>query len=384
MSDLLGIGSSGVRAYQAALNVVGENIANAGTKGYVRRDATLVEQTSGTGRQILYVGNQAGGGVRFAGVARQWDAFRAQAVRTSTADSGRTGAAVAWLERIEQALTGPGLSATLTRFFNAAEGVAADPTGVAPRTTFIDAAAGVAAAFTATADGLALAEADLRATAAMAGDELNGLLAGLAEANGGLARARAGSNEQAQLIDRLSALASVHVTTEENGAATVRINDHQGPVLVDRGTVRPVQLALNPSGTLGITVDPFGRPETASLRGGSLAGVSDAGTRLADLRARLTDMATGFADGVNAVQAGGRDLDGQPGTPLFDAGAGDGRVALTPIGPRQVAAPPRSRRARRSRSQAFSSRSRAARRRATATRYRPWARAAATTATWRH
>ena len=39
MSDLLSIGSTGVRAYQTALNVVGENIANATTQGYVRRNA---------------------------------------------------------------------------------------------------------------------------------------------------------------------------------------------------------------------------------------------------------------------------------------------------------------------------------------------------------
>lgn len=29
MSDLLGIGASGVRAYQAALTIVGDNVANA-------------------------------------------------------------------------------------------------------------------------------------------------------------------------------------------------------------------------------------------------------------------------------------------------------------------------------------------------------------------
>ena len=37
MSDLLAIGASGLRASRAALAVVGDNVANAQTDGYVRR-----------------------------------------------------------------------------------------------------------------------------------------------------------------------------------------------------------------------------------------------------------------------------------------------------------------------------------------------------------
>ena len=43
MSDLLAIGASGIKAYSRALSVVGDNIANAQTEGYVRRDVRLAE-----------------------------------------------------------------------------------------------------------------------------------------------------------------------------------------------------------------------------------------------------------------------------------------------------------------------------------------------------
>ena len=41
MSDMLSIAQSGVRAYARALDVVADNVANAGTPGHVRRTANL-------------------------------------------------------------------------------------------------------------------------------------------------------------------------------------------------------------------------------------------------------------------------------------------------------------------------------------------------------
>jgi flagellar hook-associated protein 1 len=41
MSDLLGIGTSALLAYRQALDITGQNIANANTPGYVRQNAIL-------------------------------------------------------------------------------------------------------------------------------------------------------------------------------------------------------------------------------------------------------------------------------------------------------------------------------------------------------
>ena len=345
MSDLLSIGSSGVRAYQSALNVVGENIANATTKGYARRDPTLIEQTGGAGRQILYSANQIGQGVAFTGVGRQWDDFRAAEVRTSASEAGRTNSTIVWLDRIEKALSGASIGGALTKFFNAAEGVAADPTGIAPRTAMLDAAGGVAAAFTTTANGLATIESDLQASAEIAVRQFNNFAAGLAEANAGLARVRAGSNEQAQLmdqrdrmIDSLSELGSVHVAMDDRGIATVRLNDSGGAILVQGAEAKTLKVDFNASGTMALTLDPHLNPTPVAIRGGSIAGFAEAGARLSDTRAQVRDLAQAVADGVNAVQARGVDLDAQPGGDIFDAGAGDGSLALAAIGPRQIAA----------------------------------------------
>ena len=345
MSDLLSIGSTGIRAYQTALNVVGENIANASTKGYVRRDAQLTEITGGAGRYLLLTNLNVGEGVDARTVGRAWDAFRAADMRNATAESGRTGSTIVWLERVEKTLDTAGISAAMTKFFNAGQAVAADPTGSAPRASFLDAAYGVSAAFTTTAEGLAAIDSDLRASATLAVDQLNGLTAGLAEANAGLVKARAGSNEQAQLmdqrdrlIDEMSQLASISVATDERGVATVKLNDSTGPVLVSGLIAKPLQVDFNASGTMVLTLDPGGAPEAVTLKGGSVAGFSEAANRIWDVRQQVTNLATGLSDGVNQFQAAGVDLDGQPGAALFDASAGNGTLAVNPLAGRQIAA----------------------------------------------
>ena len=47
MSDLLGIGLSGVSAYKTALAAIGDNVANAEVKGYARRSVRLSDVNLG-------------------------------------------------------------------------------------------------------------------------------------------------------------------------------------------------------------------------------------------------------------------------------------------------------------------------------------------------
>src|SRR3546814_3813293 len=66
MSDLLGIGYSGLKAYSRALSTIGDNIANAQTPGYARRRLEMMEAVGG-GNSIFYRGNTSPGGVDIRG-----------------------------------------------------------------------------------------------------------------------------------------------------------------------------------------------------------------------------------------------------------------------------------------------------------------------------
>ena len=55
MSDLLGISSGAVMAYQRALGTVSNNIANVGTDGYVRQETALAEAVFAAGILPYYL-----------------------------------------------------------------------------------------------------------------------------------------------------------------------------------------------------------------------------------------------------------------------------------------------------------------------------------------
>src|SRR3546814_10046904 len=89
MSDLLGLGASGVRAYQTALDIIGENIANANVPGYSRRQAVITENPSaGTGYPLVR-DVKAGSGVNVNNVLRAYNSFLTNDARTAAGDYGR-------------------------------------------------------------------------------------------------------------------------------------------------------------------------------------------------------------------------------------------------------------------------------------------------------
>ena len=70
MTDLIGIGVSGLSAYQRALATTSNNVANLQTEGYVRQRAVLASSGQDGGSKI-----SIGTGVRFAEVQRLYDRF---------------------------------------------------------------------------------------------------------------------------------------------------------------------------------------------------------------------------------------------------------------------------------------------------------------------
>jgi flagellar hook-associated protein 1 FlgK len=74
--------------------------------------------------------------------------------------------------------------------------------------------------------------------------------------------------------------------------------------------------------------------------GGALAGIVDGAQRIADARVQMQGIAQNFVDGVNTVQAGGRDLDNNSGAAMFaiDPSKGTAQVSVTLDDPRGIAA----------------------------------------------
>ncbi|MHA6721776.1 flagellar hook-associated protein FlgK [Sphingomonas sp. RS2018] len=345
MSDLFAIGYSGVRAYQSALGTTSENIANAATPGYSRRSAVMTEVSALNSIALGQTTNLVGNGVAVNSLARSADQYKIADVRSAGADLARTETGIVWLERIEGALTANRLDERMTAFFNAAQGVAADPSATAPRTVMIEAATTLANAFTGTGQTIDTATENLKASGADAASRLTDLSASLARVNASLTRVTPGSTQQMQALDQrdqllesMSALVDVSVDTDTFGRATVRAGGTTGPVIADADGSAFVGFTTNTSGAVAFVAKRGTASDVVPIHGGVFAGVADGAARLSGVRGALNDIATRFTTAVNTAQGNGRTLDNTPGEPLFATGGTptDLRVAMTT--PRGIAA----------------------------------------------
>lgn len=335
MSDLLSLGASGVRAYQTALDIVGENIANANVPGYARRNAVVTENPSAGGGFPLVRQTAAGSGVNVSGVARAYDAFLTGDARTASGDYARAQTRQYWLSEIQSFLNTDtqGLSGRLTSFYNAAQDIATDPTSLSARDAFLSAAGEVAAQFRGLAQSFDATRAGIKQDVDQTVDRINDLTSALSTLNGTIRRTAGGTSasasledERDRLLNELSSLTKIDVTTRADGTVDVRLDNSNGPMLLDQ--MGPKLLgAQEANGKIRLTLDPFGNSGTIPVPGsGVLAGLSDAYTQNSNSTAAIDTLAQQFVTSVNAAHRQGVDLNGVAGGDLFAASS----LAATP------------------------------------------------------
>lgn len=324
MSDLLAIASSGLRGYRAALEAMGENVANANSDGFARRDVQLRATAPGAGYTLAKP--QGGGfGVDVAGLRRAHDAFLAGDARAAQAERARLDATRVWLGEIETTLgSGDGAAGpAITAFYNAGAGVAADPGSTVERNLMLGAAETVAARFRAASASFEALDANLERELGFQVGEVNTLAKALAAVNDRLRRAPALTgisgglmDERDRLLGEISNLVRVEVREGFRGVATVRLGDGFGPTLVDGGTVARLAVARGAAG-LTVTMAKGGADLAGFVTGGSAAGLLAGARQLGRSVTILDGLASDFAATVNAAHMTGVDLAGAPGEAIF-------------------------------------------------------------------
>ena len=330
MSDMLSIGASGVRAYQNALTTVSENIANAGVAGYSRRTTDISEVAASTStitrREVAAARASSPPASRAPAIRSRQPMCAPPAPISRGAETARP-----WLDQIQTALTGNKLGDQLTSFFNAGK-------RGRRRSVRLGAARGDARcrarrrrAFTATGSALDSVAADLDATAQNCGRRRStALAAALAKINDALGRNVPDTSGSAQLLDQrdqlleqMSAITDVsrHARRASAARPCARRSDRPG-ARSGQQRRRSLTYARSDDGAVSYAVHFGGNitrcaPIRRRARGHRRRRAADRRRR----RTSSTQVATDFADGVNAVQAQGRDLDGNPGAAMFAAGA---------------------------------------------------------------
>jgi flagellar hook-associated protein 1 FlgK len=317
-SDLMTIATSGAKAARAALDVTAQNIANASTEGYVRRSVQLAEIAPPSVRGQL--GSAALSGVRLDRVERNVDLFKMAEMRRTTSDLSRANAQLSGLEDIEASLENAQIYPGMLEFEASLEALAADPTNLSLRASALESARTLARSFNVASTSLDAAGHSAQFDAAAEVDQVNVYANELARINLRLARAQNGSTDQSALLDqrdlmlqRMSALADVAVTTGPDFTVEVRLGSGGGIPIVQGGVASALTSTAAPDGTPLFAVD--GLPVT--LAGGSLAGHGQALAALRDHRSQLDTIAANLVAAVNTIQTGGAALDGAPGQPFF-------------------------------------------------------------------
>jgi len=348
MSDLLSIGKTGVLAYRDALAGISENVVNANNDGFARRQVTMKEQTAAAGPILLYRNSSSFNGVQAADVTRVWDQYRAQTAWSANSDSSQASTRSQWFGTVESALDDgdSGVGVKLTAIFTSANALSANPTDGTLRQSFLYAIQDAAGSINNTAAALTKIGSTVSTHATDSVAQVNDALAALAKVNIALKTSPQGTSGRAALEDQRDTIIGtitdkigIDITLDSAGSATVRMNDSGGAVLLDGSSIIPAELALQTAsdGRLGMTVTIDSNTSAVSPTSGSLAGYAEAATQIADRRKQLDTLAAGLVQQVNAWNAQGTDLNGNPGGALM-SGTDAASVALSVTDTNLVAA----------------------------------------------
>jgi flagellar hook-associated protein 1 FlgK len=329
--------SGALDAARYGLSVVSQNIANAGTTGYTRQAAQQASVDGAPGVPSIYTRPTGPGGVTITGTTRLNDPILDARSRTEHARSGSTDTTASTLSAIEGVFPEPsdnGLSEQLNDFWNSWASVANDPGSTAPRTVLLQKAATV----TSTLNAMSTTLSDIGASTAQSLDQgvaaANSDAGQLATLNGQIAVATAtGANANALLdqrdvlLGRLSASVGGVATINPNGSADVSVGGQ--PLVSGVSTT-----ALSVTGTSQVAVGAT----TVALAGGSAAAeVLALTSTIPGYQSRLDAVATALAGSVNSAQAGGYDLAGNAGGPLF-TGSSAATIGVAIVAPTALAA----------------------------------------------
>ena len=357
MTDLIGIGVSGLSAYQRALATTSNNVANLQTEGYVRQRAVLASSGQDGGSAI-----SIGTGVRFAEVQRLYDRFAEENLQRAGSLLEAESGLLKELQALQDAIGSSevGLHGAFQDFFDGARELEAAPASAGARAGFLAKAEGLAARFRGLAATATNLDNGTRAQIDQAVRESNTRLSELAALNKQLLRRGSASEQPMQLLDQrdnaireLSKRLGVTAVISDNGTASIYAGESaSGVALVEGGVARTITASFDAYdlGKADFVLDAASRP--VSIPGiktgqiGGLVGFRREGLGLAINK--LDDLALSFGRAVNKLHRSGLDSAGRPGEDLFYVGpkfsvdaranGGSGRLSVSVVDPEVVKA----------------------------------------------
>jgi len=350
MSTFSGLSTalSSLTAQRQALDVTGQNIANANTVGYTRQRVDMQSINATTVASMFSTPMGSGEGVNVVDIARLGDQFLDARLRTQTSLSSYHNSTATTLDRLESVVNEPGgtgLSTGLQQFWAAWEDVANSPEAPATRTALLGKAGAVVNQISDTYRSFesqweqARTEADAMVSqvnsAARAVADLNQQIRGVLVSGGS---ANELMDKRSELITQLSSLVGATSRPQEDGTVSVLVagnplvsGDRINEITVQGSYVMTGALAEPPSATDTVRLSWASNGTALVLDGGALAGTmtslqpSSLGGPIALAVKAINDLATQVATAVNTVHTTGTTLAAPPadtGVAFFSFTAG--------------------------------------------------------------
>nr|WP_204262800.1 flagellar hook-associated protein FlgK [Methylobacterium sp. BTF04] len=313
--------TAGLKATQAAISVVSQNIANVGTVGYTKR--TLNSVSDGIGNS----------GVASGTINRALDAASLKQLRLETSGAAYTGTLSAVRTQLDKLYGTPGTSTALDGVFNtftqSLQGLTADPTSTPARAAVVSSASNLASSIGTIAQGVQSLRSATESQLASDTDKASGYLAAIAKLNTQIS-GTSDDAAKADLLDQrdqqvtgLSAYVDVQTVAQRDG--TVSVITASGLTLVDRGNAATLTFdsrgslapdaaySLDPTkrgvGTITATTPGGAKIDLIAanaIRSGSLAaGIELRDTILPQAQHQLDDLAAGLARSLSDRPAQG-------------------------------------------------------------------------------
>ncbi len=324
---VLEVGITALNAFRSQLTTTSHNVANVNTEGYTRQVVqlgTLPPNFTGVG----YIGN----GVKVEEVARQFDQFLAERVRTYTSSYAESEVYLDRASRIDNILADPdaGLSVALQNFFNSVQDVADDPSSVTTRDVMLSSATILSDRFHSVFNFMESMRSEVNQDVETLVQQVNRLSENIAQVNAAIQSTTGNGSpndlldKRDQLINELSELVSVTTVQEDSGAMNVYIGNGQGLVIGTNTFSLATKINDNEPDRVEIVLNTGSQPYeiTNSLKGGMLGGYLRFRQEVLDpAENALGRLATGLAFAFNEQHQLGVDLNGNLGNEFFNINA---------------------------------------------------------------
>jgi flagellar hook-associated protein 1 FlgK len=308
LSTLLG-SANALRAYDRALSVIQNNVANASTPGYARQVQTLSAMPFSPDSGLS-------GGVQAGDLISRRSHYAEQAVRTRESALGFTGQRAADLEAVEPyfaPIADAGIAGAMSKLFQGFAQLSVTPNSITDRRIVLDRASSLAQSVRETATGLqnAMANADSQFVTTV--NDVNALLNRIRDFNVGRrwnAEAATDAGVDAQMhatLEDLAELVDFQVLEAEDGSQNILLGGTEPAVI--GANVYELDPELTNSAL--IVRNSRGADMTSVLHGGRLGALIEVrNSTLVGYTDDLNSFATAFAEKINSTLAGGLDLSG--------------------------------------------------------------------------